>query len=240
MKSIIFLSILIFSSFNIYALRLTPMAGYLAPSGNQSVFNFTAINSTELPEAIKVRIEYRKEEDRKKYGKPAEELFQVYPKKAILFPKKSGKSHKKDIKIVWKGGEIKDLERSFRLVVEQVPLNFSKKKINGGKMQIVSRYIASVYVASEKFKSKVKVVSSKIENGRLIVKMDNSGNKHHLLSDLIVRIKVNGVSRKLLKNEMRGIYLYSILANSQREFVVELPREFSSKNISSSNIEIQI
>ncbi len=227
-------------SFNLFALRLTPMAGYMTPSGNQSVFNFTAINSTNSPEALKVRIEYRNPEDQMKYGKTASELFQVYPKKAILFPKKSGKTFKRDIKLVWVGGEVKDIERSFRLIVEQVPLNFSKKKLNGGKMQIVSRYIASVYVAAPKFKSSVSVLSSKVSGGKLIVDVKNTGTKHHLFKDLSVKIKINGSVRSLTRDEMKGIYLYSVLANSNRQFVVELPRELKRSRINANNIEIQI
>ncbi len=239
MKNITYFLTLIIS-FNIFALRLTPMAGYLAPSGNQSVFNFTAINSTSAPEAVKVRIEYRNPQDQRKYGKAAKDLFQIYPKKAILFPKKSGKAFKRDIKLVWTGGEVKDIERSFRLIVEQVPLNFSKKKINGGKMQIVSRYIASVYVAAENFKSNIKVLSQKVQGGKLIVDVQNSGKKHHLFKDLGVKINVNGKVRKLTRDEMKGMYLYSVLAKTSRQFIVELPRELNNSRISSNNIDIQI
>lgn len=233
MKKIILIIILL-TAYNNYALRLTPMAGYLQPQGPRSSFNFTAINTTQGPEAVKVRIEYRNKEDQAKYKKEASSLFQIYPTRVILFPKGSGKDFKRDIKIVWKGGEIKDFERSFRFIVEQVPLNFSKKKSNGGKMQIVPRYIASVYVSPENFKPKAKIVNSNVKNNKLIIDVKNDGQKHYLFRDLLIKIK----NKKLSKNDMRSIMLHSVLANSTRRFVIALPDALKNKAINNKDIQI--
>ena len=232
----LFLLIILISCYNNYALRLTPMAGYLQPNGFKSKFNFTAINTTQNPEAVKVRIEYRNPVDQEKYGKPANKLFQVYPTRAILFPKSSGKVFKKDIKIVWKGGEIKDIERSFRLIVEQVPLNFSKKKINGGKVQIVPRYIASVYVSPESFSSQPIIKSQKVKNNKIIVEIENQGKKHHLIRDLM--IKIDG--QKLSKDELQGMILHSVLADTTRRFVLNLPQRLRHKRVNKKRIQVKL
>ncbi len=238
MKKIILL--LTIFTLNSKALRLSPMVGYLEPSGKKSVFNFTAINTTKSPEALKVSIEYRNEKDILKFGKSAESLFEIYPKKAILFPKDSGKINKKDIKVIWKGGDVQNLEKSFRLVVEQVPLNFSKKKFSGGKMQIVSRYIASVYVAPEEFKSEPKVLSTKIEGNYIHIDIENSGNKHHLCLDPYVKISFGGNEKRLNQNELKGLYLYSVLAKTKRTLKVEIPFEFRGKALKAENIKVSI
>ena len=101
-------------------------------------------------------------------------------------------------------------------------------------MQIVPRYIASVYVSPEKFKANAKVTKSIVKDNNLVVDVENQGQKHFLFRDLLIKIK----DYKLTSEEMKSIMLHSVLANSKRRFVISLPKKFNNKVINKKDIQI--
>lgn len=174
----------------VWAFTLEPMTAQLAPSGEKSIATFRVDNDGPSKIAIRFRVLSRGVAvDGTELNAPADELFTVYPARALVEPGRIAM-----VKIQWRGTASPEREQCFRFVAEQVPVDADQETSTG--LRILFRYIASVYVSEKAFAPSLEVVAnpSSDQSGKegVTVEISNRGTRHVVAKDLSVDLSFAG------------------------------------------------
>jgi fimbrial chaperone protein len=132
------------------------------------------------------------------------------------------------LRVKWTGESSLEAERSFRILVEQLPVDFGSSDAPSSGLQIMFRYLGSVYISPESAAPDLVVEERSVDSeGRLQLVIRNRGNRHIIPGDLHIRISedLNGTKNEVLipPEKLGGIDGENILSGSRRRFSVELP-----------------
>ncbi len=220
MKTIALLTLL---SFSLFAFKFSPMSLELESSGQKSRGQYYLENDSKETIAIELQVAKRKMNlEGKETRKIDKKSFQVFPPQLILKP-----GEKKSVRVIWKGKNSLDVEKAFRLIAAQVPLEFDKKK-KGSGIKILLKYVAGLYVLPQTKKENVIVQNSQVKKNKIQIKIHNKGNVHKILDEIKLELKGKDKSYQLSKNELKGIQGENVLAQSKRLFTIDLPKSFES------------
>jgi fimbrial chaperone protein len=207
-------------AFSINAFTLTPMVVTIAPSGAQSIMTFKVTNDSDQQAAVAISVHTRIiDESGAEKNQPAGNLFLVFPSRVVLEPNST-----QNIKVQYKGSSAITAESSFRVIAEQLPVAFDNP--TGSGINILLRYIASLYVAPKNVKPNVLLASvvGAEKDGKLGLKVSlkNEGTKHALLFKSLLRIKqsTGSVLVELKGDPMSEFEGQNLLAMSKRVFFV--------------------
>ncbi len=202
------------------AFSITPMSITVTPTAPGNLANFKIENESTAPIAVVIRVATRTVDvDGNEKNDPVTKEFVVFPARVVVQPNSS-----QAVKVQWKGPATIPSELAYRLVAEQVPVDFTKDQTSGVK--VLFRYLATMYVAPSGIvaRTKLESVTGSMRNGNpgLLVRIKNDGTRHGLLFSPILRIKAPGQNQQL---EFAGKLLESIegmniLALSTRIFFV--------------------
>ena len=153
-----------------------------------------------------------------------EDDFLVYPSQLII-----GAGEKKAVKVKWLEKKVVKGELPYRLIAEQLPINMEKRKIEGGgQINILLRYVASLYVVGPDASSKVEVESILKNKNKLQITLHNKGNKHQILNKL--KVFLEGSSERITLNEdqLEGMAGENILGGNKRVFQINWPKQLKT------------
>ena len=225
---------LIFLSFNTFAFNLTPLSQSILMGKNSNTVIYQIQNKNKEPIAIEASLKQRVMDDSGKEELPSvkEGEFLIYPTQIILKP-----GEKRGIKVQYLGTGPLNNEKAYRLLVEQLPVDFKKVKKTGVKLLL--RYLAALYVTKEEFSSKVVVKSMRTVGKDLILELSNNGKKHQVLKNLELIFYGTNLKKKisLTKDRLVNFNGENLLANSKRTFVISNVTEF--KLTKSSRVELK-
>ncbi|CBW26445.1 p pilus assembly protein, chaperone papd. p pilus assembly protein, chaperone papd [Halobacteriovorax marinus SJ] len=212
MKNLFIITLFLISTHSM-AFKLMPMSISINSSQKDKTALFTVFNDSDEPIAIQLDMRKRLMKPDGSEEHPEVDDFLVYPDQLVLGAKK-----RRVIKVRWLKGEVKDIERSYRLIAEQLPIDVSKKKDKKTDIKILLRYVAALYVAPKTSSAKLRVISAKTTKdlNRIIFHVENSGNKHHVLLSPKVNIIQEGKTFSL--TNLEGIRGENILAKTKRYF----------------------
>jgi len=196
-----------------------PMSYSIEGGGKNNTALFTVQNDSSEPLAIQLEVKLRKMDLLGIEKHPETEDFLVFPDQLILGPKK-----RRVIKVKWLRGEVKDVERAFRLIAEQLPIDVKKNKRSGSDIKILLRYVAALYVTPKDKITKIVVESAKTSKNLKYINLtlSNSGPIHKVL--LKPRITIIQEKKEFLVLNLKGILGENILAQSLRSFKLFPPR----------------
>jgi fimbrial chaperone protein len=147
----------------------------------------------------------------------------IYPTQLII---PSGE--KRSVKVTWVGKTIPNIETSYRLVAEQLPIDIEKSKKKNASIKVLLRYVAALYVSPEDVSSEITLKKFEVDEKNVIFTIDNAGKKHQVLSKL--EMKVFGKqSVELSSEDLKGMSGENVLAMSERLF--SFPRNGKFMNI---------
>lgn len=202
-----------------WSFTLEPMTAQLAPSGEKSIATFRVDNDGPSKIAIRFRVLSRGVAvDGTETNAPADELFAVYPARALVEPGRFA-----TVKIQWRGTASPEREQCFRFVAEQVPVDADQESAAG--LRILFRYIASVYVSEAAFAPALEVIArpSSDQSGKegVSVEISNRGTRHVVAKDLTVDLSfAGGGSYRLSAAELGAFGNFNFLPGcSVRGFV---------------------
>lgn len=169
------------------AFSFVPMSASLAPSGAQSVISFKVTNDTPQSIAVVIKVTTRTiDVDGKESNEPVGSEFVIFPTRIVVQPNSF-----QTIKIQYKGTPNPPRELCYRVIAEQVPIDFTKQETSGVK--VLFRYIAALYVTPTKVAPKLGLdsVTGAEKDGKkgFSVLLKNEGTRHALLSNPTLRIK---------------------------------------------------
>jgi fimbrial chaperone protein len=147
----------------------------------------------------------------------------IYPTQLVI---PSGE--KRSVKVTWVGKTIPNIETSYRLVAEQLPIDIEKSKKKNASIKVLLRYVAALYVSPEDVSSEITLKKFEVDEKNVIFTIDNAGKKHQVLSKL--EMKVFGKqSVELSSEDLKGMSGENVLAMSERLF--SFPRNGKFMNI---------
>jgi fimbrial chaperone protein len=153
------------------------------------------------------------------------DLFAIYPSRIIL-----DASSVQIVKVQWKGPFDVSMEQNFRIIAEQVPVDFNgPKPVN---IRILIRYMGAIYITPSNAVPNVVLDSVKHDTQNLAITLYNKGNAHVLMSNLTLQVKTSESFKIYSPEELKGFNGENMLAGLKRTFVVPLPPDMKGEDFS--------
>jgi fimbrial chaperone protein len=208
------------------AFRFEPISREFAPQGAASVRTFQVTNTNQSRIAVRVRMTTRSlTPSGEEVRRDASPQFVVFPSRLVLEPDQS-----QTIRVQWSGPESLEQERSYRIIAEQLPVDFAEEGGDGANLKILFRYVGSVYVVPEGAAPDVRVAGTEWVEAdgerRLAVTVENQGTAHTILEGLELRLSsghAEGARRVLGSEALPELSGSNLLAGASRRVLVELP-----------------
>lgn len=202
------------------AFTFTPMVTTIAPSGDKRVMTFKVVNDSSQQIAVAIRVFTRSmDELGVESNKPADTLFLVFPARIVLEPNSA-----QNLKLQYRGPSALSAEAAYRVVAEQLPVDFTKATSSG--VNIMLRYMAALYVAPDKVTANISFISAvgtkQSDKNGLLVKIKNDGTRHAILLNTLLRITQSKGSStvEISGDSMAEIEGQNVLAKSTRAFFI--------------------
>lgn len=229
--SILFLAILL--PLQLFAFKFSPMSQTLEMSQGQLSVQFFVENEATQPIAIQLSSATRSmEENGEEVNSKAEDEIEIFPEQLILEP-----HQKRSIKVSYKGTKDIKIEKAYRIIAEQLPVELSEKKSKASSIKVLLRYVAALYVDPGKTESQIVYQESKIKDKKIYVVVENKGTRHQVLTNL--RIQVVQKKKEIIEKQfLKGMNGENILAQSKRVFEIESSPQLE-KVLNSKSVELK-
>ena len=215
-KVLLYLLLAILLGGNIWGFGFEPITKEFEPSGTQAMQTFRAVNESDKPIAVQIRMVRREMDiDGVETLPDASNEFTVYPSQLII-PAESFQT----VRVQWRGTPRPAKELAYRIIAEQLPIQLTEQRTSG--ITILFRYLGSVYVVPSDAEADVSIVSAAsktAEDGSPAIEIiaANNGTAHALLLDLELTVKSNGGSTALMGPEqLVGVTGENVLAGNRR------------------------
>lgn len=220
---------------NLYAFKFSPMSITINPSSGEKSTVAYLENDSSSPIAIQITLANRVMDSNgnETYPEVVDEL-QVYPSQMIIPP-----YEKKSIKVTYTGKDIGEIEKAFRIISEQLPIEVDKKEKKKTNVKILLKYIAALYVDNGKTESKINVSAVNFLNKEIEIKIANEGSKHQVLTNLNLIFSKKGTNDIVVESkDLKNFSGENILPKSERVFKVAIDKNLSKLN-SSYKLELK-
>lgn len=207
-----------------HAFKLSPIVMDFAPSGREANQAFRVENDSEQRVAIQISMLKRDMElGGKEINSDGDEDFIVHPSQILLGPKET-----QTIRVKWIGERDPAYELAYRIVAEQLPVNLTKEKQTGAKIDILIRYLGSIYIVPKGARSDVvldSISEQQESNGtnQLVMILHNRGTAHTVLRNLRFKFQAGDQTIELGSDDLKGINGENILAGKKRRFTLPRP-----------------
>ena len=188
-KLLTFLSLCVLAT-TAWGLSLEPLTQEFTSSGRGTIQTFRVTNTQQQPVAVRVGMTTRSiTTEGKEVREDASELFVVFPARLLLEPGQS-----QAVRVQWRGEELQERERAFRIVVEQLAVEGGEES-EGLRLNFLYRYEGSVYVLPPRVENAEIALAEVtalpgIDNGRkeLLLQFENRGGRHAIVRNPRVTI----------------------------------------------------
>ncbi|NBC28422.1 MAG: fimbria/pilus periplasmic chaperone [Spirochaetes bacterium] len=200
MRRILGIILLSLASVSAYAFDFRPITQDFAPEGANAMRTFRVTNTGSEDIAVRISMFSRAlEEDGSEVRNEVDDQFVVFPSRIVVEPGNS-----QVIRVQWRGGPVQR-EQAYRIVAEQLPVDFNAEESEGSNLNILFRYVGSVYVVPGDAEPNVEVQSARISETKdgpvLTMRITNNGTAHTILQDLTVTVRSDGGNQTTLVPE---------------------------------------
>ena len=201
--------------------KLVPIEANFRPSGAEAVQSFRVENPDAETVAIQISIAQRTmDAGGADQLVPDEASFVVVPQQILLKPQQV-----QSIRVQYVGSSELRSEMAYRLVAEQIPLDAQTQEA-GGKLRLLVRYVASLYVAPTGARSDLAVetvqpATAADGSPRLAVTVINRGNAHQILVEPTLLLR--GAVGAPIETRPPELSSQNFLAGSRRQFLIAVP-----------------
>ena len=223
--NILFILFSLFLSFNSYAFKFSPMSTSIETKSGSNSTLFYLENDSDEPIAISVSLFTREmNSEGIESNKKIDGEMTVYPSQLII-----PANEKRSAKVTWVGKNIPSKELAYRLIAEQLPIDLEKGVKKKAAIKVLLRYVAALYVSSESYQAAVSLKKLEVAPKSISFQMQNTGNKHQILSGLILKI-LGKKELELSGEDLKGMSGENVLAQSERTFTFPKTGKFSEIN----------
>jgi len=196
------------------------MTTSISPTGAAAVITYKVTNESDVQTAVSIKVTTRTiDASGVESNEPADKLFLVFPARVVLKPNSS-----QNVKVQYRGNPAISAEAAYRVIAEQLPIDFSKSTASG--VNILLTYVAALYVTPKNVEPHLVFGSAtgmELDGKQgLIVTVRNAGTKHALISNPLIRINQSSGTAPLeiAGESLAGIDGQNLLALSERTFFV--------------------
>jgi len=181
--SAFFLIIIVMST---QAFSFSPMTVSIGTAGTTAVMTYKVTNESDQQTAVSIKVTTRSiDAGGKETNEPADKLFLVFPSRVVLKPNSS-----QSVKVQYRGNPAITSEAAYRVIAEQLPVDFSKSTSSG--VSILLTYVAALYVTPKNTAPKLVLMQAtgiqKDGKQGIEVTVKNEGTKHALIANPMIRI----------------------------------------------------
>lgn len=173
-----------------FAFQLSPIVAELTPEGNGSRYSFTLENKTKDKVAAKAQVLLREYDSEGKEIRTPTNDFLVYPAQLSL---EAGE--KRNIRITFVGDKHPPKELAYRLMVQQLPIEFKKveRPVKGGAVNILINFVASIFVKPPGANAKARIDRiERLDSQNVRIYLKNYGTAHQALGDMKIELFLEG------------------------------------------------
>jgi fimbrial chaperone protein len=226
-KHVLLITGLVTMSLSAIGFALNPISATVEPSGYGVSTNFRVENETSNRIAFQVSIVTREmDEFGKENTTPASNVFTVFPPQGILA---AGK--KQNVRVVWKGTASPSNELAYRIVAEELPVDFEQEKAQS-HIKVLVKYMGTVYVRPKVCKPQIQVTHLTRATGENTTNayefaISNTGTAHQGLKNTRLTLTdAQGTKLELTGDKLEGVEGQNVLARHTRRFRVALPPDY--------------
>jgi fimbrial chaperone protein len=206
------------------AFKLLPIRMEFEPAGRgaNQAFRLENDSSNSVPVQISM-LTRQMDPDGKETNAPAEDDFLVYPPQVLLKPKQV-----QTVRVKWLGNPKPEKELAYRILAEQLPVDLDKEKQSGARINLLVRYLGSVYIVPKGAKADVLLESAVPQTdaaGKRQIELifHNRGTAHTILHDLRLKIQAGDKTIELGAEALPNVAGENVLAGQKRRFALPWP-----------------
>jgi fimbrial chaperone protein len=169
--------------------QLRPITRDFAPSGRNATQTFEVINSNDRPIAVRLTVLRRGlTPDGSEIRDPIDGDFVVFPSRLALEPGRS-----QTVRVQWRGQERVERELAYRLIAEEVPVEFAGEEETGaGSIRIAFRWEAALYVVPPAARADTRAEDTRVIGQSVHFDVANVGTRHDVLNGLQITLEEEG------------------------------------------------
>lgn len=205
--------ILIMSSL-CFGFKFSPMSQSLFLGDSKKAAQFTVENDTQESMAIELTVKERIVQEDGTESLPPTTVLKIFPPQIIIPPKE-----KRTVRVTWNGDKELPMEKSFRVIAEQLPLNVDKKKKQTG-IQMLMRYMAAFYVTPDNAEPNIKATIEKSTQDTMSLRLRNIGKRHQIIANPKINFKKGDLKWKFSDTDLKSLQGENVLAGSTRVFTI--------------------
>lgn len=214
-KNLLLLVVLLVSVCAAFAFQFSPLEQTFSPSGDGTMKTYTIINDSDDQIAISLSVLQRDQDSNgNEVRSDASAEFLISPSKIIVNPQSTYV-----VKVQYRGSSTVTVEKSYRLMAEQVPYSLGKSQTTQSMFNFLYVYATSLYVTPSEEVVKIDISSVKArvdESGNQVmdVTIRNRGNVHQILLDSVLTVSDASGNKVVLSDseQLSGIDSINILA----------------------------
>jgi fimbrial chaperone protein len=213
---VVWLAALLASS-PVAAFNFTPIDATLRPSGSAATQTFSLENPGTGPVAVELTVHVREmSETGDDRLSPADDVFTVYPSQLILQP-----GARQSVRLQWTGPTELDREQAFRLIAEELPIDLGDEEGDeeGAGLDLLVRYVASVYVQPANASARLSLELERGEKGIVLVAR-NQGTMRAVLRDEDFVIIADDQPVEWSEQQLEALSVTNVLAGHTRRLPI--------------------
>jgi|SRR5450756_533564 len=219
------LVILLLASLPARAFTLIPISATLAPNGYGVATSFRVENESSNRIAFQITMITRDmDEHGEESRQAASNLFTVFPPQGVI-----AAGQRQNVRVVWKGPADPTNELAYRIVAEELPVNF-EPEIKDSHIKLLVRYMGTVYVRPKNARPKlatielVKAANNSASTNLYELTLANLGGAHRALMNCVLSVTdAKGEITVIKAGQLDTVEGQNILALHRRRFLVTLP-----------------
>jgi len=219
------LSLVLLASLPGQAFTLIPISATLAPKGYGVATSFRVENESSNRIAYQITMITRDmDEHGEESHQSASNLFTVFPPQGVI-----ASGQRQNVRVVWKGPPDPTNELAYRIVAEELPVNF-EPETKESHIKLLVRYLGTVYVRPNNVKPKlqtlglVKATSNSASTNLYELTLANAGGAHQgLMNGVLTVTDASGQSTVIKADQLDTVEGQNLLAYHRRRFLIRLP-----------------
>jgi fimbrial chaperone protein len=213
----------------LYSFTFSPMSQNIELSDKRKASQFLIENDGALSIAVELIVKERIMDESGAETLQDTKDLKIFPPQIIVPP-----GDKRTIRVNYTGPEDLKIEKNYRVVAEQLPLNVDEKTKNKAGIQMLMKYVAALYVSPEDTKPDLKVISHTSDGNEIKLIIHNQGGRHKLLNSPILKYSEKDKKKEIPTSEMVGVAGENVLAGMKRTFT------FKSKKVIPKDAAVEI
>lgn len=209
------------------ALKISPFKAALIPGDQTASQVFRVENNSAEPAAVQISVlTWDMTPDGQEINHEAEEDFAVFPAQVVLQPHES-----RSIRVQWMGQEKLAMEKPYRVLAEQLPIQLRDTPGAGSAVRFMLRFKAALYVTPPSVQSDIAVKSiAETKDRKLRLGLLNKGTAHALLRNSSLALTLSdGRSLTVTGSSLKNLEGENVHAGRERLFEIPLPPEAAGK-----------